>query len=74
METRVPIAAAFERAITESKWLAWLQPFADPALRPSLKNVWEQSILPPIFSIMESGSLNLRNNREPVLRQLKESS
>jgi len=46
VEARVLKAAAFDRAMTESEWLASLQPSADPALRCSLEIVWEQLIFP----------------------------
>ena len=46
VEVRMLIAAAFDRAMTESELLAWLQPSADSALRRSLENVWMQSIYP----------------------------
>jgi len=46
VEARVLIAAAFDQAMTESEWLAWLQPSADPALRRSLEIVWLQLIYP----------------------------
>jgi len=46
VEARVLIAAAFDRAMTESEWLAWLQPSADPALRRFLEILWLQLICP----------------------------